>query len=351
MRVVIVGAGYAGAIAANRLARRVPKADIVMVNPRPDFVERIRLHQLIAGTGPATRPLRAMIDDRVALRIAAATEIGDGALSLSDGGELGFDALVYAAGGSVVAPEGAVAVGDVESARGAATQLAQLRPGALVEVVGGGLTGVETAAEVATARPDVRVRLTADDEIAESLGESARERVRTALQTMGVELRRGHWGAATADLTLWAVARQVSALAADSGLAVDGDGRVLVDSHLRSVTDRRVWAAGDGAAVAGARMSCQAAIPQGAYVADAIARESRGRTAAPFGMGFTAQCLSLGRRDGVVQRVHRDDEPARQWLGGRGLAGRSAALVKEQVCRSTVLAVRRSLSVSLPAPS
>ena len=38
-RIVIVGGGYAGCAAANRLKRKVPSADITLVNARPDFVE------------------------------------------------------------------------------------------------------------------------------------------------------------------------------------------------------------------------------------------------------------------------------------------------------------------------
>src|SRR5690606_27765007 len=50
-RVVVVGAGYAGLWAALRLdrrRRRVPM-NITLVNARAEFVERIRLHQLISG--------------------------------------------------------------------------------------------------------------------------------------------------------------------------------------------------------------------------------------------------------------------------------------------------------------
>jgi NADH:ubiquinone reductase (H+-translocating) len=50
---------------------------------------------------------------------------------------------------------------------------------------------------------------------------------------------------------------------------------------------------------------------------------------------FHIQCISLGRRDGLVQRVHADDSPRRQIL-----TGRPAAAVKEQIVRSTVGALR-----------
>ena len=56
MKVVVVGAGYAGTIAANRLAKKAREARITVVDPRPGFVERVRLHEQIAGTGSAATP-------------------------------------------------------------------------------------------------------------------------------------------------------------------------------------------------------------------------------------------------------------------------------------------------------
>ena len=50
--VVVLGGGYAGTLAANHL-RLDPNIDITLVNPRPVFVERIRLHQLVANSGTA----------------------------------------------------------------------------------------------------------------------------------------------------------------------------------------------------------------------------------------------------------------------------------------------------------
>lgn len=61
-RIVIVGAGYAGLGATTRLARRTRGRDlrIELVNAGTGFTERVRLHQLAAGTGTVpfsgTRP-------------------------------------------------------------------------------------------------------------------------------------------------------------------------------------------------------------------------------------------------------------------------------------------------------
>ena len=54
-RIVVIGGGYAGTLAANRLgaAVRAGAAQVSLVNPRPHFVHRIRLHQWATGTGAA----------------------------------------------------------------------------------------------------------------------------------------------------------------------------------------------------------------------------------------------------------------------------------------------------------
>jgi NADH dehydrogenase len=41
--VVVIGGGYAGVMAANRLTQRSDVA-VTLINPRPRFVHRIRLH-------------------------------------------------------------------------------------------------------------------------------------------------------------------------------------------------------------------------------------------------------------------------------------------------------------------
>ncbi|EGD56782.1 FAD-dependent pyridine nucleotide-disulfide oxidoreductase [Gordonia neofelifaecis NRRL B-59395] len=339
-----MGAGYAGTMAANRLARRARGADVTVVNPRPEFVERIRLHQVIAGSGDAARPLTDMLDDAVHLRVTAVEKIGDGSVALNDGGELGYDRLIYATGGAPSAPDGAIDVGDLASARSAAGRVAALSVGARVTVVGGGLTGIETASEVAAARPDLRVRLVSDGEIGRSLGPAARERVVETLTDAGVEIENRRWsGDAEDDLTLWALANKATDLAVRSGIEVDPNGRILVDEFLRSTSDPRILAVGDGAAVPGSRMSCQAALPQGSHAADVIAAEWHDRAPEPYAVSFVAQCVSLGRRNGVVQHVRRDDTPTRVWMRGR-----PAAAVKEQICRGTVYSSRSGRSTWKP---
>ena len=61
-RIIVLGAGYTGAIAAGRMAKRLRREQvaITLVNAEPDFVERVRMHQLATGQTLKPRPLRDM---------------------------------------------------------------------------------------------------------------------------------------------------------------------------------------------------------------------------------------------------------------------------------------------------
>lgn len=362
MKVIVAGAGYAGTLAANRLAKKVPGAEITVLNPRPDFVERVRLHQQPAGTGRAATPLSRMLREGVRSRQAALEKIGDGGLTLDGGEILDFDFLVLAVGSTLSPLPGTVPIGTWEGAEQARKALAALPAGGTVTVAGAGPTGIETAAEVAYARPDLSVRLVGPD-LAATLSEGARRRVRAGLERLKVsvledaveEVASGDGGlpAGTvrlrsgerfgSDLTLWAVIGGVPDLAARSGLEVDERGRVIVDEFLRSVTDPRIIAAGDCAAVPGSRMSCQTAEPQGAHAADTVARLVEGRTPEPYSVQYLASCLSLGRGDGVIQIVRRDDTARRAYF-----AGRAAAVTKEGVVRGARFSARTAIVGALP---
>ena len=73
--VVVIGGGYAGALAANRLQQN-RNIDITIINPRPTFVERVRLHQLVARSGEATVDLAGILGNRVRLIVDTAARMG-----------------------------------------------------------------------------------------------------------------------------------------------------------------------------------------------------------------------------------------------------------------------------------
>jgi NADH dehydrogenase len=98
-RIVVIGGGYAGALAANHLCMRDDVA-VTLINPRPKFVERIRLHQHVAGNYDATVGYDTLLGDGVRLVVDTATRINadDRTVALTSGETLDYDYLIYAVG-------------------------------------------------------------------------------------------------------------------------------------------------------------------------------------------------------------------------------------------------------------
>src|SRR6476659_5322274 len=98
-RIIVLGAGYTGAFAAGRLAKRLHRADvaITLVNAEADFVERVRMHQLAVGQDLPPRPLDEMFAGTgVELRFArvAGVDVDRKVVAVVDAdgaGELAYD--------------------------------------------------------------------------------------------------------------------------------------------------------------------------------------------------------------------------------------------------------------------
>lgn len=357
IQVVITGGGYAGTLAANRL-RQHPDVDITLVNPRPAFVERIRLHQYVAGTGKATIDYPELLGDGVRLLVDSATRIdaADRRIQLASGTVLRYDFLIYAVGstGAITpavpgAAEFAYSISEFESASRLLTRLGELAPDAPVTVVGGGLTGIEAASELAG--QGRQVTLVCGEMLGPSLHAAGRSSVAKALRKLGVDVREAAIVAEVrADalvlrdgavlpsaVTVWTAGFGVPDLAATSGLATDALGRLLTDETLTSVDNPWIVAAGDAVAPAGQplRMSCQAALPLGAQAANTVLSRIAGTSPAAVDQAFGAQCISVGRDAATVQLSRRDDTPIRAFVGGR-----LGAVVKESICKYTVKWIR-----------
>jgi NADH:ubiquinone reductase (H+-translocating) len=356
-RVVVVGGGYAGTMAANHLRLR-PDVDITLVNPRPVFVERIRLHQLVAGSGTATVDYGTLLGDGIQLVVDGVDRIetADRRVRLTSGATLDYDYLIYAVGSTGAMPavrgaaEFAYSIVDLESAQRLRYALVDLPPDAPVAVVGGGLTGIEAASELAQhGRP---VTLVCGSVLGPSLSARGRRSVGKRLRRLGVNVLESvavnevRWDAVVlsdgavlpSGATVWTAGFGVPDLATRSGLRTDALGRLLTDETLTSLDDERVVAAGDAAAPSGhpLRMSCQAAGPLGAQAANTVLSRMAGNTPAPVNQAFVGQCISLGRSHGTVQLARTDDTPVNIVVGGR-----SAASIKEAICKGTVWAIRR----------
>ncbi|WP_182876380.1 NAD(P)/FAD-dependent oxidoreductase [Microbispora sp. H10670] len=375
-RIVVLGAGYAGAIAAGRLAKRLRREDvaITLVNAEPDFVERVRMHQLATGQRLKPRPFAEMFAGTgVEVRVAKVTGVDADrrtvAVTGADGdGELAYDTLVYALGsgwnpqGVPGTAEHAYEIAGRPGALRLRERLARLGAGQTVVVVGGGLTGVEAATEIAEARPDLRVALAARDGLGDWLSPKGREHLRKVFGRLGITVHE-HFtvGSVEADrvvaadgtavpaaVTVWATGFAVHPIAQATTLEVSETGQIVVDGTLRSVSHPDVYAVGDAAMAMGPgnkplRMSCASGTPSAWQAADAIAARLTGGKLPHVSIRYFNQCVSLGRRDGLIQFVTADDRavPA-------ALTGRLAALYKELVCKGAAWGVANP-TLGMPA--
>jgi NADH:ubiquinone reductase (H+-translocating) len=383
--VVIAGGGYSGVLAANRVRGRLRgEVRVLLVAPGEGLVDRIRLHEAAVRGRDVRRPYRHLlargvehVDGRV-----VGLDRRRNTLSIEPSGgasrrDQRYDALVLALGSRVSQTiEGgsphAAALADPERAQRMAAALSKLDEGARVVVIGGGLTAVELSAEIGETYPLLRVELLTS-ELAPGLAGPARDALRAGLTELGVIIREGvratrieaHAVQLSDGTQLDAALCVVTAgfrpepLGAEFGLPSDASGRVPVDADLRVAGSDNVFVVGDLAAppaaaighgVATTRMACATAMPLGAHAGDQVARLLRGRPLEPFRFGYAVQCISLGRRSGLVAFVDSDDKPS-----GRVLKGRVAALVKESICRMVIggLRLERSLAGAYlwPAPT
>ncbi|MEV5712167.1 FAD-dependent oxidoreductase [Actinoallomurus sp. NPDC052274] len=352
--VVVVGGGYAGVMAANRLTQR-DDVTVTLINPRPAFVERIRLHQLVGGSDDALVDYRKILADGVRLVVDTVTRIDAAGrhVTLATGGTVGYDYLIYAVGSGSADPrvpgaaEFAHPIAGLEEAQRLRPILQSAPASAVVTVVGAGPAGIETAAELA--EQGRRVTLVCGGALGPYLHPRGRRSVARRLAGLGVTVLDGPGTKVTAvtrdvvrlddgravpsEVTIWTAGFGVPDLAARSGLSTDALGRLRTDETLTSVDDVRVIAAGDSAAPSDLpfRMGCQSAVQLGPQAAETVLSRMAGERPAPVSVGFAGQCISLGRRAGIFQFSRRNDTAIGLYLGGR-----PGAKLKEFVCRSTV---------------
>jgi NADH dehydrogenase FAD-containing subunit len=350
--VVILGAGYAGLMAALGLSRRVP-GRIVLINEREEFVERIRLQESIAGevaerlpnlptflAGTGIEFMRGRVLSLDAGSRRVAVDRGDGTA------EITFDRCIYALGSTtdVSAVPGASehayrldpGPGERSSAALRAKLRSDAREGLSVVVVGGANTATEVAGEIKATWPAVDVTIVSASDAGDfGKGRKLALATRRQLQQLGVlwidrrlvtevranEVLTDGGELIPADVCVWAAGVRASAVAAAAGLAIDRQGRVLADPILSSLSHPHILPVGDALhpmAPTGARyrMSAFGAIISGAYAAARIAGEARGRQPRPFSFSAYGQGVSIGD-GGVGFFTFPDDGDAYFILRGR----------------------------------
>jgi NADH dehydrogenase len=354
MRIVIIGAGFAGMYAALSAARlrdiqgvSPEKLEIALVSPEPTLVVRPRLYEPKPET--LTAPLQDVLKAIDVVYIKGSAEAIDTksrvveiASAQGTRKKLSYDRLVVATGSRLFRPnvpglaEHGFSVDQLDDAIALDRHLHSLsgRPASkarnTVVVAGGGFTGIEAATEVpsrlrAILGKDAPLRVIIVDRneaIAPDMGAGPRPIIQEALRKLGVETRLGV-GVASLDKSgvtlssgehiecetvIWAAGIRAAPLTAQIPAERDQFGRLLVDRDLRVPSVNGVFATGDAARAACddngnyALMSCQHATRMGAFAGNNAAAELLGVSTRPYHQKAYVTCLDLGEAGALFTR-------------------------------------------------
>ena len=378
MRLVIIGAGFAGMYAALSAARlrdiqgiSPEQLEIALVAPEPTLVVRPRLYEAKPET--VTAPLQDVLKAIDVLYVQGSAETVDTksrALDIVSAKgtrkKLSYDRLVVATGSRLFRPsipglaEHGFSVDQLEDAIALDRHLHSLadRPAKngrdTVVVAGGGFTGIEAATEMPArlrailgkdAKPRVII-VERNKAIAPDMGAGPRPAIEDALRKLGVETRVGNGVASLdksgvtlsdgerieAETVIWAAGMRAAPLTAQIPAERDNLGRLLVDRHLRVPSVPGAFATGDAARAACdnlgnyALMSCQHATRMGAFAGNNAAAELLGVPTKPYHQEAYATCLDLGEAGAVFTLG---------WERNLKLVGAEAKNTKQQI--NTVL--------------
>jgi NADH dehydrogenase FAD-containing subunit len=357
--VVVLGAGYAGLMAALRLCRPKPRLRIALVNAHDVFLERVRLQETIVTPIAPRIPSIADVVAKTAIEFIRGTVASIDPdrrriwiMTDTQQRAIAFRQAVYALG-STIDVDAVPGVADHayrleagEGPRSAAALRARLHASAgqpvRVVAVGGAETGIEAAGEIKAAWPRAEVSMVSRSQCGDFKGARVEAAVRTALTRLGVklidcetvtevgpaEIITASGRSIACDICVWSGGLRAAPFARDAGLATNRQGRIRVDADLRSISHPQILAVGDAACPvvptgAPYRLSAFAALASGAHAADVILAQRRERQVRPFSFSTFGQGVAVGR--GGVGFLSYPDDRQRLFI----LEGRTARQVRD----------------------
>ena len=333
-RILVLGGGFAGlwsALAAAR-AREMLGADIeiTLLSDTPWHSIRVRNYEAdLSDTRVALDNVLAPVGVRRLHGAVTSIDVAKRTVTFEAAGtsqQIGYERLIFALGSRLARPripglaEHGFDVDTYEAAMRLNDHIAHLPSGgSTVLVVGGGLTGIEAAAEMPAkmrAAGIVAPHVILADHaprIGSDMGEQAVPVIEEALQALGVERRGGvsvaavDAGGATlqggerieAETVVWCAGMRAHPLTAAFPVERDRLDRLPVDATLKIRGFDAEFAAGDAAAfpidgIHGCVMSCQHARPMGRFAGHNAVCDLLGRPMLPLSIAWYTTILDLG---------------------------------------------------------
>lgn len=253
---LVLGGGYGGMrLLHNLLSDRLPNdVHITLVDRLPYHCLKTEYYALAAGTTSDTHIRIAFPDHlRFSVKCGDITQIDlpHQTVYLSSGESLGYDDLIIGLGCEDSyhqipgAKEHTLSIQTINQARKTYETLNNVKPNGTVTVVGGGLSGVELAAELYESRPDLKIRLFDRGEIIlSSLPERISRYVQKWFINHGIEVINhaditkvepntvyNHDEPVESDAIVWTAGIRPNSLIDDLDVEKDVHGRVVLTEH------------------------------------------------------------------------------------------------------------------------
>jgi NADH dehydrogenase FAD-containing subunit len=352
-QILILGAGYAGLMAALRLSGKTKNLDVqlTLVDASPVFVQRPRLHHIAVDQQVPEMTIEDLIRgtriDFLEGWISGLDPVAQ-QVEVQIGGSVHnrhYDYLVFALGSQVdrssipgvgqhayvLDPSGPMGARDLQK------ELKTLKGlNRQVVIVGGGATGIEVAAEVQGAYPDLDVSIITAEKFGSFKGPRVEAHIRQAFQQQKIGVIENKTVSAVhqgfveladgsripADITIWAGGFRALDMAREAGFNVNHLGQIIVDPFGRSPSHPDVYAVGDSSFPLEEpgnpmRMSLFTALVRGAHAADNLATHLKGKPQKPLSFAYYGQGIAMGPNDAVGFLGFPSDKPVGPILRGK----------------------------------
>jgi NADH dehydrogenase len=344
-KLVILGGGYGGlAIANELLEKQLPRdVSIVLIDRMPFQGLKTEYYALAAGTvSDLELRVKFPVDDRLTIAYGEVTglDLNQQLIVLNGQETISYEWLVIGLGctdkyhGIDGAEQYSTSIQTFSAARKTYAQLNDVKPYGQVSIVGGGLSGVEVAAELRESRPDLNIRIIDrgpsvlsafpgrlqafvaewfEEHQVEMLGNVALHKLEGGI------LHDSH--AATpiyTDVTVWTAGIQPVELVQGLMLPKDNQGRLIINKFHQLPDHTNVFVVGDCAALP-LSPSGQAAGAQGKQIAEVMQAIWQDKTPRLGKIKLKGVLGSLGKKSGFGL------------MGGTPIMGRVPRLVKSGV--------------------